>query len=97
MQEEFNLPFRIRISHVLSEVRDIESERTIFKASTVAAAARSCGQKALLVDTRARQAVNLKEEAFGATPTWRSPETADRSQQARKASAEAGTKVKACV
>lgn len=85
----FNSHLRKKFSHIPREVRDMESERTTFKASIVEVAARSCGRRVVGAcrDGKLRthwwaptmkEAVKLKKETFWAWLVQRSPEAADR-------------------
>ncbi|KAK9532994.1 hypothetical protein VZT92_010351 [Zoarces viviparus] len=76
----------------------MESEWTMFKASIVDAAARSCGRKVIGAcrggnprtrwwTPEVREAVKLKKETFKAWLAQGSPEAADRYRQARRAAA----------
>ena len=101
----FNSHLRKNFSRIPGEAGDVESEWTMFKASIVEAAARSCGQKAVGAcqggnrRTRwwtpaVREAVRLKKEAFRAWLFGGSPETADRYRAAKRAAASAVAEAK---
>ena len=100
VREVFNSHLRKNFSHIPREAGDMESEWSMFKASIVDAAARSCGRKVIGAcrggnpRTRwwtpgVREAVKLKKEAFRAWLAQGSPEAADRYRQARRAAAAA--------
>ncbi|KAK9542006.1 hypothetical protein VZT92_002010 [Zoarces viviparus] len=96
--EVFNSHLRENFSHIPREVGDTETEWTMFKASIVDAAARSCGRKVIGAcrggnprtrwwTPEVREAVKLKKENFKAWLAQGSPEAAERYRQARRAAA----------
>ena len=101
----FNSHLRENFSQIPGEVGDIESEWTMFSASIVEAAARSCGRRVSGAcrggnpRTRwwtpdVRDAVKLKKESYRVLLAHGTPEAADRYRQAKRAAARAVVEAK---
>nr|XP_049618290.1 E3 SUMO-protein ligase PIAS2 isoform X1 [Syngnathus scovelli]XP_049618292.1 E3 SUMO-protein ligase PIAS2 isoform X1 [Syngnathus scovelli]XP_049618293.1 E3 SUMO-protein ligase PIAS2 isoform X1 [Syngnathus scovelli] len=105
VRKSFNSHLRQSFSHVPGEAGDIESEWTMFRASIVEAADRSCGRKVVGAcrggnpRTRwwtpaVRDAVKLKNESYRAVLACGTPEAADRYRMAKRNAASAVAEAK---
>nr|XP_049618389.1 uncharacterized protein LOC125993656 isoform X1 [Syngnathus scovelli] len=105
VRKSFNFHLRQSFSHVPGEAGDIESEWTMFRASIVEAADRSCGRKVVGAcrggnpRTRwwtpaVRDAVKLKKESYRAVLACGTPEAADRYRMAKRNAASAVAEAK---
>nr|XP_049579068.1 uncharacterized protein LOC125970583 [Syngnathus scovelli] len=95
VRKSFNSHLRQSFSHVQGEAGDIESEWTMFRASIVEAADRSCGRKVIGAcrggnprtcwwTPAVRDAVKLKKESYRAVLACGTPEAADRYRMAKR-------------
>nr|XP_049591160.1 uncharacterized protein LOC125978127 [Syngnathus scovelli] len=105
VRKSFNSHLRQSFSHVPGEAGDIESQWTMFRASIVEAADRSCGRKVVGAcrggnpRTRwwtpaVRDAVKLKKESYRAVLACGTPEAADRYRMAKRNAASAVAEAK---
>nr|XP_049578940.1 vacuolar protein sorting-associated protein 4A isoform X1 [Syngnathus scovelli]XP_049578941.1 vacuolar protein sorting-associated protein 4A isoform X1 [Syngnathus scovelli]XP_049578942.1 vacuolar protein sorting-associated protein 4A isoform X1 [Syngnathus scovelli]XP_049578943.1 vacuolar protein sorting-associated protein 4A isoform X1 [Syngnathus scovelli]XP_049578944.1 vacuolar protein sorting-associated protein 4A isoform X1 [Syngnathus scovelli]XP_049578945.1 vacuolar protein sorting- len=105
VRKSFNSHLRQSFSHVPGEAGDIESEWTMFRASIVEAADRSCGRKVVGAcrggnpRTRwwtpaVRDAVKLKKESYRAVLACGTPEAADGYRMAKRNAASAVAEAK---
>ena len=105
VRRSFNSHLRESFNHVPGEAGDIESEWTLFRASIVEAADRSCGRKVVGAcrggnpRTRwwtpaVRDAVKLKKESYRAFLACGTPEAADGYRQAKRNAASAVAEAK---
>nr|XP_049580440.1 charged multivesicular body protein 1a isoform X2 [Syngnathus scovelli] len=95
VRKSFNSHLRQSFSHVPGEAGDIESEWTMFRASIVEAADRSCGRKVVGAcrggnprtrwwTPEVRDAVKLKKESYRAVLACGTPEAADRYEMTKR-------------
>nr|XP_049577503.1 glycine receptor subunit alpha-3 isoform X6 [Syngnathus scovelli] len=105
VRKSFNSHLRQSFSHVPGEAGDIESEWTMFRASIVEAADRSCGRKVVGAcrggnprtcwwTPAVRDAVKLKKESYRAVLACGTPEAADRYRMAKRNAASAVAEAK---
>ncbi|TWW80203.1 R2 Retrovirus-related Pol polyprotein from type I retrotransposable element [Takifugu flavidus] len=105
VRRSFNSRLRESFEHVPGEAGDIESERTMFRASIVEAADWCCGRKVVGAcrggNTRTRwwtpvvkDAVKLKKESYWALLACGTPEAADRYRRAKRSAATAVAEAK---
>uniref|UniRef100_A0A3B5Q8Y2 Reverse transcriptase domain-containing protein n=1 Tax=Xiphophorus maculatus TaxID=8083 RepID=A0A3B5Q8Y2_XIPMA len=105
VRRSFNSHLRQNFEHVPGEVGDMESEWTVFRASIVEAADRSCGRKVVGAcrggnpRTRwwtpsVRDAVRLKKESYRAFLACGTPEAADGYRRAKRHAARAVAEAK---
>ncbi|TWW80198.1 hypothetical protein D4764_01G0000130 [Takifugu flavidus] len=105
VRRSFNSRLRESFDHVPGEAGDIESERTMFRASIVEAADWCCGRKGGGAcrggNTRTRwwtpavrDAVKLKKESYWALLACGTPEAADRYRRAKRSAATAVAEAK---
>ncbi|KAI3364790.1 hypothetical protein L3Q82_000917 [Scortum barcoo] len=98
VREVFNSHLRKSFSQIPREAGDIESEWTMFSASIVDAAVRSCGRKVSGAcrggnprtrwwTPEVRDAVRLKKESYRAMLACGTPDAVDRYRQAKQAAA----------
>ncbi|KAI3362784.1 hypothetical protein L3Q82_001836 [Scortum barcoo] len=100
VREVFNSHLRKSFSQIPREAGDIESEWTMFSASIVDAAVRSCGRKVSGAcrggnprtrwwTPEVRDAVRLKKESYRTMLACGTPDAVDRYRQAKQAAARA--------
>ncbi|XP_016520903.1 uncharacterized protein LOC107834312 [Poecilia formosa] len=105
VRRSFNSHLQQNFEHVPGEVGDIESEWTMFRASTAEAAYRSCGWKVVgpcrVSNPRTRwwtpsvrDAVKLKKESYRAFLACGTPEAADGYQRAKRHAARVAAEAK---
>ncbi|KAI3359125.1 hypothetical protein L3Q82_002671 [Scortum barcoo] len=101
VREVFNSHLRKSFSQIPREAGDIESEWTMFSASIVDAAVRSCGRKVSGAcrggnprtrwwTPEVRDAVRLKKESYRTMLACGTPDAVDRYRQAKQAAARTG-------